>query len=201
MRTSMMILAALVLVPSVSFADETRDTDSQPAPKKTAKAAPAEDSESSPEDTGGYVTPHAVPYQGGKIPEYASIESRPNVALVATGIGILGASYLGSVIYGLATCSAQGECRAGSGWMYVPVIGPFITATQAPTTGGAALAMFDGGIQVVGAALAITGLVWQKKFVVWQSKSAALKVTPDSGSSGGPAGAVSGGVSFTLTHL
>lgn len=206
MRTSMMILAAFVFVPSVAFADETRDgdgyqqRDGQPA-KRAAKAAPTDDSSESSEDTGGYVIPHSVAYQGGKIPETASLESRPNAALVATGLGILGSAYLGSFIYGLATCTAQAECRAGSGWLYVPVIGPFVTAAQAPTTGGAALALFDGGVQVLGAVLTVTGLVWQKKFVVWQGKSATLKVTPDSGASGGPPGAMSGGVSVTLTHL
>jgi hypothetical protein len=180
MRTSIILSTlALVLVPTAAFADDSE----------------------SPVDTGGYVVPHSIPYEGGKIPATATLESRPHMGIVVTGLGILGTAYTGSLIYGLATCTAQSECRAGSGWLYVPIVGPFVAAAQAPTTGGAALALFDGGVQVLGAALVITGLVWQKKFVVWQSKSATLKITPDSGSSGGPAGAVSGGVSVTLTHL
>ncbi len=180
MRTHIILSTlALVLVPTAAFAD-----DADP-----------------PQDSGGYVVPKSTPYEGGRLPANATIENRPHYGIVATGLGILGTAYAGSLIYGISTCSAQQECRAGSGWLYVPVIGPFVTAAQSPTTGGVALALFDGGVQVFGAALAITGLVWQKKFVVWQSKSATLKVTPDSGSSAGPAGALSGGVSVTLTHL
>lgn len=178
MRTSILFssIAFSVLVPTIAFADDDP-----------------------PEDTGGYVKPHSIAYEGGAIPANATIEKKPNGALIATGVGILGAAYLGSLIYGLATCSAQQECRPGSGWLYVPVIGPFVAGAQAPTTGGSALAFFDGGVQVLGAALTIGGLVFQKKFVVWQGKGADVKVTPNGGA--GANGAVSGGISLTLTHM
>ena len=179
MRTSIVVssLALAILVPTAALADDTDP----------------------PEDNGGYVKPHSVPYEGGAIPPNASIEKKPNGTLIATGVGILGAAYMGSLIYGLATCTAQQECRSGSGWLYVPVVGPFVAAAQAPTTGGAALALFDGGVQVLGAALIVGGLVFQKRFVVWQSKGADLKLTPNGGA--GPNGSVSGGLSLTLTHM
>jgi hypothetical protein len=171
MRTSI-IFALAMLVPTAAFAD---------------------DEEKSPEDTGGYTIPHAVPYQGGRIPATASLESRPSVPLIATGAGILGAAYLGSLIYGLATCTAQQECRSGSGWLYVPIVGPFVAAAQAPTTGGQALALFDGGVQVAGAALIAAGFIFQKKFVVWQTKGADVRVLPTAGPNGG-------GLSVILTQ-
>ncbi len=177
MRTSILLTTLAMLVPCSAFADDDSD----------------KSSEKSPEDTGGYVVPHSVAYQGGRIPSTASLESRPNYGLVATGIGVLGAAYLGSLIYGISTCTAQQECRAGSGWLYVPIVGPFVTAAQAPTTGGQALALFDGGIQVTGAALIAAGLIFQKKFVVWQTKSAEVQVLPTAGPNGG-------GLSFTITH-
>ena len=161
MRTSIVLV---MLIPSLAFAD---------------------DETPSPEDTGGYVVPHSIPYQGGRIPATASLESRPSYGLVATGAGILGAAYLGSLIYGLATCTAQQECRAGSGWLYVPIVGPFITAAQSPTTGGQALALFDGGVQVAGAALIAAGFIFKKQFVVWQGKSASVQVVPTAGPNGG----------------
>ncbi len=58
--------------------------------------------------------------------------------------------YGSSLLYAVATCGAQQECRNGSAWLYVPVFGPFITAAQAPTTGGQALAAFDGAVQTIG---------------------------------------------------
>jgi hypothetical protein len=90
----------------------------------------------------------------------------------------------------------------------------------APTTGGAALAGFDGGVQVLGAALAITGFVAPKKFVVWQDKTTRLAITPtggaiaampaptDSRAALGALGSIghigtpaSTGIALTLTHM
>jgi len=174
------LLAAVVvfsLVPDAAFADD--------------EAPPVVHAQSA---KGMYVAPESVPYEGGDVPANASIVSKPNGVLIGTGIGLLGSAYLGSLIYGLATCTAQQECRQGSGYLYIPVIGPFITAATAPTTGGQALAAFDGGLQVVGAALIASGFIWPKKFVMWQDKSAALRVLPYAGQG-------AGGVNLTLTNL
>lgn len=147
---------------------------------------------------GGYVTPKMVPYEGGDIPSTAKLVSRPNGSLIGTGVGLLATSYAGSLIYALSTCGAQTDCRGGSAWLYVPIVGPFITAATAPTSGGQALAAFDGGVQVLGAALAIAGVVMPKKFVMWQSRSASLTVTPTGGGGGG---ALNAGIGLTLIHL
>jgi hypothetical protein len=178
MRISILAALIVTLVPAAALADDEQTT-TQPKV-----------------DDGGYVTPHSVPYEGGAIPKNAFIERRPNLPLIGAGVGIFGASYLGALIYGLSTCSAQEACRQGSGFLYIPVIGPFITMATAPTTGGAALAGFDGGVQVLGAALAITGFLAPKKFVVWQNKSAAVSVMPTNIGAG-----ASAGVAVTVSHF
>jgi len=187
MRTSTFLsipvtLAALA-VPQLALADD----EPQPQPTQTQQLAA---------DPNGYVTPHAVPYEGGAIPQNAYIDKRPNMAFIGTGIGLFSASYLGALIYGLSTCSAQEACRQGSGFLYIPIVGPFITMATAPTTGGAALAGFDGGVQVLGAALAITGFLAPKKFVVWQSKTASVSVMPTTVGAG-----ASAGVAVTVSHF
>jgi hypothetical protein len=165
-----LVFAALALVPATAFAD-----DAPPPPPK-----------------GGYVVPQSVPFEGGSIPEGATIEKRPNLTLVGAGLGVFGAAYVPSVIAAIAACAPQKDCTStgGAAWLYLPVIGPFITATQSTSDGGRALAVFDGGLQLTGAVIAVSGLIAQKKFVVWQDKSATLTVTPNLG-----------GVSLTLTHL
>lgn len=184
MRISTALLATLALVPATAFADE----DSQPNP-------------------GGYVAPQSVAYEGGKIPEGATIEKKPNMVLVATGTSIFAAAYTASVIGAVALCGPGSTCDTGAGWLYLPVVGPFVAAANSNmSNGGRALAMFDGGIQIVGAALALSGFIAQKRFVVWQDKDSKtqLKVTPNAGASpatGEQKGAFNAGVSVTLTHL
>jgi hypothetical protein len=171
-----LIAAALVLAPAAAFAED-----------EAPQAKPA---------NGGYVVPQAVAYEGGKVPENATIEKRPNLALIGTGIGIFAAAYVPSVITAIVACGPQKDCSAtgGAAWLYFPVVGPFITAAMSTSTGGAALAAFDGGLQVTGAAIAIAGLVAQKKFVIWQDKTAKVTVTPGAGSN-------VAGLSLTLTHM
>ncbi len=185
MRTSIALLASLAFVPATTFAD-----DDSPRP-------------------GGYVTPQSTAYEGGKIPEGSTIEKKPNVVLVATGASIFGVAYAASVITAVSMCPPGTDSKnpnCGAGWLYLPIVGPFITATQASGPGGAALAAFNGGVQVLGAALALSGFIAQKKFVVWQDKDSktTLKVTPDAGATpatGDQKAAFGGGVSLTLMHL
>jgi hypothetical protein len=162
----------------------------------------------SSEPASGYIVPRAVAYEGGEIPSNSHIELRPNLAFVATGASIFGSAYIGALIYGLSTCSAQETCRRGSGWLYLPLAGPFVTSAQAPTTGGQALAAFDGGLQVLGAALTVVGFVAPKKFVVWQNKSATMTLSPSlpstaggSASAGDGKPAMSAGVSLKITNF
>lgn len=207
MRTSTIItLAAITLAPSLALADETKTTTTTET-KVVDPKAKADVDETAVAPEGGYVVPKSVPYRGGKIPDYAHIETKPNVGLIATGLATFGTAYLGAFIYALATCSAQMDCRAGSNWLYLPIAGPFIAAATSPTTGGAALAAFDGGVQVLGTVLAVTGFLAPKKYVMWQDKTARVEVKPGIANApafagGGPQlPAVGGGVSITLTHL
>jgi hypothetical protein len=142
----------------------------------------------------GYAPPHVVPYTGGSIPADAHLEERANVTIIGTGLSVLAVPYGFSVLYALGTCGAQMACRQGSQWLYVPVVGPFVTATQAPTSGGQALSVFDGVLQTIGAAIALAGAAMPRSVVVWQDRSAALRLTP----APIPGGA---GLSMTLTHL
>ncbi len=202
MRTTLITLstlAALAFVPITARADDTAQPKAENPPQQPEPQKEAKDS--------GYVVPQAVPYQGGKIPVGASIESRPNYTLIATGLSIAGAAYAASVITSIAACPPQSTCSStsGAGWLYLPLVGPFITAAQKDASvGGAALAAFDGGVQILGAALAVAGVFAPKKFVIWQDKSASIKITPTVGgepATGDARPAMSAGVSFTLTHM
>lgn len=177
MRTKLsLIAAAFVLVPTAALADDEQPNAAKP--------------------NAGYVVPETTPYQGGRIPEGATIEKRPNLTLIGAGIGVFAAAYVPSVITAIAACGPQSTCNStgGAAWLYFPVVGPFITAAQSTSQGGMALAAFDGGIQLTGAAIAIAGLIAQKKVVVWQAKSASITVTPTAGPN-------VAGLSLTLTHL
>ena len=197
MRTSIKTLGMLlgafgILAPTAAFADD--DADEHPAVQRPRVVTTPVNQENP--EAGAYVVPHEVPYMGGAIPANAHIETKPNGSLIGAGLGVWGGTYLISLIYALSTCGAQMDCRQGSAALYIPVIGPFITAAQAPTSGGMALAAFDGSVQVLGAALAVAGFIAPKKFVVWQDHVAKLSVTPIAVGQG-----MSAGVGVTLTHM
>ncbi len=203
MRTLSIALAtSLALAPTVARADD------DPTPPVRSTTGPSSlTTPAASYDPNAYVPPRSVLYQGGEIPRTAHIETRPNMAYIGTGLSIFGSAYATSLIYGVSTCSAQMKCRPGSGWLYMPLVGPFITSAQSPTTGGQALAAFDGGVQALGAALTIVGFVVPRRFVTWQNRSASLTILPTvsaplgasiAGEGRGGAGA---GLSITLTHL
>jgi hypothetical protein len=209
MRTSLAALIVCSLIPASAFADDVAPGQVRQPPRivvlddkgqpvdTTALVRPA--TQASPQgdaDVSGYAPPHFVPYTGGAIPSYAHIATKPNIGFAASGLAILSTSYLVSLVYALSTCGAQMDCRAGSGWLYLPIVGPFITAVQSSTTGGAALAAFDGGVQVLGASLAIASVLAPSKFVMWQDKTAKLSIAPTTVGAG-----TSAGLAVTLTHL
>ncbi len=220
MRTSLVALAVCSLAPATAFADDVAEghvlTPSvvvyEPngglpqthdvvqtqtvAPRAVPRQVTTSEAASTDATDSGYTPPHFVPYAGGAIPSYANIATKPDMGLAASGIAVLGTSYFVSLVYALSTCGAQMDCRSGSGWLYLPVVGPFITAAQAPTTGGAALAAFDGGVQVLGAALAISSVLAPKKFVMWQDKTSKLSIAPTTVGAG-----TSAGLAVTLTHM
>ena len=196
MRTPIVLAAGFVFIfSSNAFADEEAQPEAKPkaVPTTTTTTTSAELPPSS-----GYVTPTIVPYEGGTIPSDASIVTKPNLGLLGSGIGLFAASYAGALIYALSTCSAQESCRGGSSYLYIPFIGPFITAAanETPTTGGRALAAFDGSVQVLGGVLAVASFVWPKKFVMWQGKTASVRVMPTTMGAG-----TSAGVAVTVTSF
>jgi hypothetical protein len=171
MRSFALVFACSVVV----FPFAARAEEPQPAQPSQTVQAPAPPPTST---SFVYNTPHVVPYEGGAIPRNAHIEDRTNMTLVGSGTAIAGAAYGMSVLYAMGTCGAQMSCRSGSAWLYVPVVGPFVTATQAPTTGGATLSVFDGMIQALGAGLLVAGIAMPKQVVVWQDAGVAVNVAP-----------------------
>jgi hypothetical protein len=167
MRSLALAVAFSILVfPLAARAEDPPPPSQAQAPTAPTSASPV------------YNTPHIVPYEGGTIPRNAHLEDRTNMTLLGPGIGIAGAAYSLSVLYALGTCGAQMECRSGSAWLYVPVVGPFVTATQAPTSGGATLSVFDGAVQLIGASLLVAGIAMPKQVVVWQDDAVAVRVAP-----------------------
>lgn len=134
-----------------------------------------------PPATLGYTAPRRVKYGGGEIPAYAHIETEPRKGLIIAGAAVLGASYVASVFAAMLYCGPGSECINGG--LYIPIIGPFIVAAQAPSSGGATLAAFDGLVQCAGLGLLIAGFVAPEKFVVWQDSDAraSLTVVPGGG--------------------
>ncbi len=203
MRTSLFTFALFVLVPSAAYADVNPTEPSEYVPPGAQPASKASEARTS------YVVPRSVLYQGGDIPSNAHIETKPDIAFIATGVSTFASAYVTSLVYGVSTCGAQTKCRAGSGWLYLPLVGPFITSAQAPTTGGQALAAFDGGVQALGLTLAIVGFVVPRKFVTWQSKLGSITVTPGAGASALPSSPLVGeakpdlgsGLSVTLLSM
>jgi hypothetical protein len=195
MRTAIVLAAGIVFVFS---SNALADDEAQPEAVKPKVTVTTTTTSAELPPVGGYIAPTIVPYEGGVIPNDAKIVTQPNMAYLGTGIGLFAASYGGALIYALATCSAQETCRGGSSYLYIPFIGPFITAAAAdtPTTGGRALAAFDGGVQVLSAGLAVASFLWPKKFVMWQGKTASVQVTPTTMGAG-----TSAGVAVTVTNF
>ena len=201
MRTSIVLAAGVVLAFSSNALADDAQPEAQPEVKAEVKPVTSATTTSATinaPESGGYVTPTIVPYEGGVIPRDAKLVMQPHLAVLGTGIALFATSYAGALIYALSTCSAQETCRGGSSYLYIPFIGPFITAAvnETPTTGGRALAAFDGGVQLLGGALSAAAFIWPRKFVMWQGKSAKVQVTPTTMGAG-----TSAGVAVTVTHF
>ena len=155
-----------------------------------------------------YKAPIVRPYEGGVIPPGAHLETRWNKDVFLAGVAVAGTAYLPSLLYALQSCGlgtssdasgppvTGGACRSGSAWLYVPIVGPYVTATQAPTTGGATLSVFDGVVQTIGAGLMLAAVIMPRTVVVWQdlAGSTSVRVTPVAAAGGG-------GIAVTATSL
>lgn len=183
------ITSALVLAVSLfSFTALAQQQDAvtppPPPPQPAQQAAPQQQQRGyQPPATLGYSAPHRVRYGGGEIPAYAHIETEPRKGLLIAGAAVLGASYAVSLLFAFGYCGPGSECVNGA--LYIPVIGPFIVAAMAPSTGGATLAAFDGIVQLGGLGLLIAGFVAPEKFVVWQDADARASLTIVPGGGGG----------------
>lgn len=164
-----------------------------PASPPQARGASLVASNDSSTYEGPYTPPTVVPYEGGRIPKDATIEERTRKGLLVGGIVVAASAYTISLAYALSTCSAQQACRAGSDWLYVPIIGPFVTSAKSPTTGGAALAAFDGALQLGGVGMVVASALFPQKVVVTPGH-ASWKVEPVHMGSGM-------GVGVTMTHF
>ncbi|MGH7436500.1 MAG: hypothetical protein ACRENE_12575 [Polyangiaceae bacterium] len=142
----------------------------------------------------GYSPPHVAEYSGGALPPGGHLERRTEKTLLGSGVVIAGVPYAFSVLYALSTCGAQTDCRAGSQWLYVPFFGPFVTAAQAPTSGGVALSVFDGSLQLLGLGLVVASQVMPRTVVVWQDARNTVRVLPTLMPGGG-------GLSLTMTSM
>lgn len=158
--------------------------DARSGPRARYELPRGRDTEPDPEVPEGssYRPPVIVAYEGGRVPKDAKLEERPRTGLIATGISLTASAYAASLTYAIATCGAQMECRNGSAWLYAPIIGPFVAASRAPTSGGMALAAFDGAVQSIGVALFAAGFLAPKTMVVTY-RDTAIRLAPVSAGS------------------
>lgn len=137
-------------------------------------------------------TTRTEPYTGGPIPEGATLKTERSKGLLIAGGVTFGALYFGSIVYALAACppgKEAGDCPSNSGWLYVPVIGPFATAADSNASfGGRNLAIFDGVFQLLGAATFIYAMAASKEVLEFREparraaapsrKTASVRVSP-----------------------
>jgi len=183
------LVLAVTLTSFAALAQDPAGSVLPPPPPPPAQAQPQPPAQPQaqpgyrPSATLGYTAPRRVRYEGGEIPAYAHIETTPRKGLIIAGAAVLGASYLISVIAAIGYCGPGRECVNGG--LYIPVVGPFIVAAQAPSSGGATLAAFDGIVQLGGLGLIIAGFVAPEQFVVWRDADAQASLTVVPGGGGG----------------
>jgi hypothetical protein len=123
-------------------------------------------------------------------PARPELERRPELVRVRTGLGVFGA-FVVSLAGGLAT--------SGRTFFSPSSFGPFVTS-MAPTTSWRAALPTLGYVHG-----AVAGLVWPKRWVLWQDGSATLGLSPTTGALFPPPVAlgarrgVGGGFALTMT--
>jgi hypothetical protein len=108
------------------------------------------------------VTVRTVPYNGGPVPDGATLKTKRSNVLLGAGLITMGSLYVISAVYAMAACSpgdSAESCPSNTAWLYLPVAGPFIAAASPEASyGGRNLAIFDGAFQAAGLITAIAVL-------------------------------------------
>jgi hypothetical protein len=112
------------------------------------------------------VPPATLPYEEGQtVPNGYRLRTRPVRSLVVSGSITFGVTYLISLIVG-ATAVAQGGDNKSFAPLFAPVVGPFISIGTIGSSGtGTLWLVIDGLTQTAGAAMLITGLAVDEKFL------------------------------------
>jgi hypothetical protein len=171
MARSLWLVPALLLLPTVARAQPTPGpAPAAPAPYVTAPSTtttyvyPQQYAypyfqPQAPAPAKPTISPRRIPYHGGEIPAGATVVTRGHNGLLAAGLSVFGGLYVISVITAAASCSpgdSASSCRSNTAWLYIPAIGPFLTAADANASfGGRNLAIFDGVFQLAGLAAAV----------------------------------------------
>jgi hypothetical protein len=154
-----------------------------------------------------------VDYTGGPIPPGAVLETRRNIGILVAGVIAFGLGY-GWAFYSAVTnssdpCDSSSACRANMGWLYVPVVGPFVMLTYPGISSqNQFLLVFDGILQGLGIAGLAFSLLRTHDVLVFNeyvqnrngpNRRARARISDVVVSPGAP-GAVAG-MSLTLTHF
>jgi hypothetical protein len=199
MVRSLWLLPALVLLPAVAQAQTLPDP--APAPPVAAPPAQAPYVTAPPTSTVMYyypqqnayslqpqtpapapapvkaaIPPRRVPYHGGEIPAGATVITKSHNGLLAAGLSVFGGLYAISVITAAASCTpgdSATSCRSNTAWLYIPAIGPFLTAAdQNASFGGRNLAIFDGVFQLAGLAAAVGAYASSEQWLEYSGPTA-----------------------------
>jgi hypothetical protein len=122
------------------------------------------------------LSPRRIPYHGGEIPAGATVITKGHNGLLAAGLSVFGGLYVISVITAAASCSpgdSASTCRSNTAWLYIPAIGPFLTAAdQNASFGGRNLAIFDGVFQLAGLAAAVGAYASSEQWLEYSGPTA-----------------------------
>jgi hypothetical protein len=110
--------------------------------------------------------------EGRPIPAGYHRETRKRKGLIISGSILLGASYLITAFGASVAEDVNGNDSAAS--LYLPVFGPFIQAGYTSSRTGRFFLVVDGGCQLAGAAMLLSGLFAEKTLLVRNDLGATL---------------------------
>ena len=115
----------------------------------------------------------------------AAVETSPRWVFVGIGAGVFAVSYGVSVFVGATSQGVTDVDHSGYAWMYVPLVGPFVTAGVAPLKRDEKVTIpLLGVAQVIGVGLAAAGFVFPKTKETPSGVSAAFVPGGPQGSAG-----------------